>query len=105
MMYNTQNYLVFGLCQPTGILKTREQNVSLFLRDSPSHLRMETDPVSETLCSLVFRVVGDGRSPNSDCTLCNLFQTNCCGNWMFHKEVKFPTQLGLLERAHPDHKQ
>jgi hypothetical protein len=32
--------------------------------DSPPHLRMETDPVSETLCSLVFfRIQVDGKSP------------------------------------------
>jgi hypothetical protein len=29
------------------------------------HLRMETDPVSKTLCSLVFRIPGDGQSPKT----------------------------------------
>jgi hypothetical protein len=28
MMYNTQNCLVFGLCPSSGILKTREHDVS-----------------------------------------------------------------------------
>jgi hypothetical protein len=27
----------------------------------PSHLRMETDPVSKTLCSIVFRILDDGQ--------------------------------------------
>jgi hypothetical protein len=42
-----------------------------FLRDrreevtSSLHLRMETDPVSETLCFLVFRVPDDGQSPHT----------------------------------------
>jgi hypothetical protein len=31
---------------------------------SPSpHLKMETDPVSETLCFLVFRILDNGKSP------------------------------------------
>jgi hypothetical protein len=49
MVYNTRNYSVFGLCPSSGILKTRDHNVS------------ETDPVSETLCSLVFRIPDDGQ--------------------------------------------
>jgi hypothetical protein len=28
MVYNTQNYWVFGLCPSSGILKTREYNIS-----------------------------------------------------------------------------
>jgi hypothetical protein len=28
MMYNTQNYWVFGLCSSTGILETRKHNIS-----------------------------------------------------------------------------
>jgi hypothetical protein len=40
MVYNILNYLIFGLCP---------------------HLRTEIDPVSETLCSLVFfRIQDDG---------------------------------------------
>jgi hypothetical protein len=31
----------------------------------PLHLRMETDPVSETLYSLVFRIPDDGQSPKT----------------------------------------
>jgi hypothetical protein len=45
--------------------------VKLFLRDPteqmpPSpHVKMETDPVSETLCFLVFRIPDDGPSPEA----------------------------------------
>jgi hypothetical protein len=45
MVYNTQNYCFFGLCPSSGIL------------------RAETDPVSETLSSLVFGIPDDERSP------------------------------------------
>jgi hypothetical protein len=31
----------------------------------PTHLRMETDPVSETLCFLVPRIPDDGKSPKT----------------------------------------
>jgi hypothetical protein len=34
---------------------------------SSIHLRTETDPVSETLCFLDFRVPDDGQSPNNEC--------------------------------------
>jgi hypothetical protein len=51
MVYNTQNYYVFGLCPSSGILENRKHNVS------------ETDQVSETLCFLVFRITDDGQSP------------------------------------------
>jgi hypothetical protein len=43
----------------------------LFLRDpreqvsSPPHQRTETDPVSTTLCFLVFRIPNDGQSPGT----------------------------------------
>jgi hypothetical protein len=48
MVYNTRDYWVFGLCPSSGI-----------------HLRTETDPVSETLCSLVFRIPDDGQNPKT----------------------------------------
>jgi hypothetical protein len=32
---------------------------------SPPHLRTETDPVSEMLCFLVFRIPDDGPSPKT----------------------------------------
>jgi hypothetical protein len=51
MVYNTQNYWVFGLCSTSGILKTTKHNVS------------ETDPVSETFF-LVFRIPDDGKVQN-----------------------------------------
>jgi hypothetical protein len=35
----------------------------LFLDVYPPRLRTETDPVSETLCSLVSRIPDDGQSP------------------------------------------
>jgi hypothetical protein len=34
---------------------------------SPPHLRVETDPVSETLCFLVFIILDDGQSPETHC--------------------------------------
>jgi hypothetical protein len=73
VVYNTENYWVFGLCPSSGILKTRKTqgfgNWTCFLpqvRDgeTPTLLgplerageKTETDPVSETLCSLVLRI-------------------------------------------------
>jgi hypothetical protein len=48
MLYNTRDYWVFGLCLP------------------PPHLRTETDPLFETLCSLMFfRIPDDGQSPKT----------------------------------------
>jgi hypothetical protein len=43
------------------------ESVQLFLRDPtdetpPPSLRMETDPVSEMLCFLVFRILDNGQS-------------------------------------------
>jgi hypothetical protein len=49
MVYNIQNYWVFGPCPSSGILKTRDHSVS------------ETGSVS-ALCSLVFRIPDDGQS-------------------------------------------
>jgi hypothetical protein len=49
MVYNTQNYWVFGLCLASGILKTREHNVSetgLFLE-----YRTKTKSKRQTLYS------------------------------------------------------
>jgi hypothetical protein len=48
MVYNTQNYWVFGLCPSSGILETRKHDVS------------ETGSVSETSCFLV-STVPDGK--------------------------------------------
>jgi hypothetical protein len=53
MVYNSQNYWVFGLHPSSGILKTVEHNI------------LETDPVSKTLCSLVFRIPDDGQCPKT----------------------------------------
>jgi hypothetical protein len=62
MVYNTQNYEIFGLRPSSSILKIIEHNV--FETGSvSSDLRTETDPVSETLCSLIFRILDDGQSP------------------------------------------
>jgi hypothetical protein len=72
MVYNIQNYWVFGLCPSSSILETRKHNVSetgsrLALSKEPKrvgistpHLRTETDPVSETFCFLVSRIPDDG---------------------------------------------
>jgi hypothetical protein len=97
---NTESYWVFGLFPSSVILETMKYDVSETgpiyrqLRGNtpthfraleranlnhwtqqsrylPTHLRMETDPVSETSCSLVFRIADDGKSPkkssNSEC--------------------------------------
>jgi hypothetical protein len=55
--YNTQNYWVFGLFPSSGILETRKHDISA------------TDPVCETLCFLVSRILDDGKiqkASNSD---------------------------------------
>jgi hypothetical protein len=49
MVYNTRNYWVFGV----------------FPTPPNSDLRTETNPVSETLCYLVFRIPDDGQSPKT----------------------------------------
>jgi hypothetical protein len=91
MVYNTQNYWVFGVCPSPGILKTRKRNVSetgsiSMLRrggKTPTqlapleranlfHLKAETDQVSEMLCFLVSRILDDGRSPKNPIILKNL---------------------------------
>jgi hypothetical protein len=61
MVYNAQNDLVSGFCPSSRDRKeTRSKGPN---RVSPSlHLRMETDPVSETLCFLVFRITDDEQS-------------------------------------------
>jgi hypothetical protein len=94
MVDNTENYWAFGLCPSSDILETREHNVletgslSVLRRGGktptllgpleraiskgrnrvgvfPPRLRTETDPVSETLCFLVFRISDDERSPKT----------------------------------------
>jgi hypothetical protein len=69
-VYNTQNYWGFGLFPLSGSLETRkwvgEDTYSVgSLRKSKDHLRMETDPVSETSCFLVSRIPDDGKSPKT----------------------------------------
>jgi hypothetical protein len=59
MVYNTQNYWVFGLCPSSGILETRKHNVS------------ETGYVSETLCCLVSRIP-DNRQSQKPVILINM---------------------------------
>jgi hypothetical protein len=81
MVHNTQNYCVlFGLFPSSGILKTREHNVSetgLVIEVSsfwgtqsnrylpPPYLRTETGPATETLCFLFSRILDDGLSPKT----------------------------------------
>jgi hypothetical protein len=73
MVYNTQNYWFFGLFPLPGILEnTKFRKPDLFpssdegggkdtysdgpLRNNPHlHLRTETNPVSETSCSLEYQ--------------------------------------------------
>jgi hypothetical protein len=77
MVYHNQNYWVFGLSPLSGILRNRKHDV---LEKTPTqlspldranfnhwttHLRTETDPVSETLCFLFPRVPDDGESPKT----------------------------------------
>jgi hypothetical protein len=64
MVYNTQNYWVFGFFPSSGILdNTTFRKLDLFPSSDegggedtysvePLHLRTETDPASETLYSL-----------------------------------------------------
>jgi hypothetical protein len=52
MVYNTQNYWVFGLIPWSGILKNGKHDVS------------ETGSVSKTPCCLFSRILDDGKSPN-----------------------------------------
>jgi hypothetical protein len=78
-MYNNQNHWVSGTCPSSSILKTRKRDISetgslvgrfrLALSKGPNgvsvpsrHLKTETDPVSETLCFLGFRIPGYGQS-------------------------------------------
>jgi hypothetical protein len=76
MVYNSQNYWVLGLRPSSGILETRKHNVwktgfvSVRRRGKGRHLlswvlslRTETNPVSETFCSLVPKIPDDGQSP------------------------------------------
>jgi hypothetical protein len=85
MVYNTQNYWGFGLCPQSGIVNTSQYivsktvSVSILKRGGKaptlfgpleranlnhwcllSHLRKETDPVSEMICFLVFRITDAG---------------------------------------------
>jgi hypothetical protein len=68
MVYRTQNYCVFGFFPSSGILGTTKHDVSetgyvFVFRFGGRHLlRTETDPASETLCFLVFRIPDDGKS-------------------------------------------
>jgi hypothetical protein len=86
---NKQNYWVFGLCLSSGIPNTRTHHFGnwiwvsssgeaeltsttwLFLRNPtqqvspPTQPRTEKDQVSETLCSLVFRIPDDGWCPKT----------------------------------------
>jgi hypothetical protein len=59
MVYNTQSYWIFRLCPSSGILETREHNVSE--TGSVSILRL--GPL--TLWSLVFRIPDGGRNPKT----------------------------------------
>jgi hypothetical protein len=65
MVYNTQNYWVFGLFPASSILETRKHVSETGSVSVLPHLRMETDPVSETSCFLVSRILDDGKSPKT----------------------------------------
>jgi hypothetical protein len=55
MLQNYRLYLseLLGFCPSSKFLNTRKHNIS------------QTDPVSETMCFLVFRIKGDGQSPET----------------------------------------
>jgi hypothetical protein len=80
MVYHIRNYWVFGHFPLSSILETRKHDVSetgameLPLSKGlnlsrclprPPHLKTETDPVSETSCSLVPTISDDGKSPKT----------------------------------------
>jgi hypothetical protein len=86
MLYNTQNYWVFGLCPSSGILEPREHvsengcfhpqvggggKIPTVLgpleRANLNHwtARPDTDPVSETLCFIVSTIPDDRQSPKT----------------------------------------
>jgi hypothetical protein len=73
--FKNQDYWVFGLCQSSGVLKNiREHNVSeagsvsVLIWGGERYLMTETDPISETLCSLEYRTMDKGwNSRNPDC--------------------------------------
>jgi hypothetical protein len=65
MNISFQNYWGSGLCPSPGILNTRKHNILETGCVSVPHLRMDTDPVSEMLCFLVFRIPDDGHSPKT----------------------------------------
>jgi hypothetical protein len=54
---NPQQYVLSPVIDVSSFYGT-QQSRSL----PPPHLRTETDPVSETLCFLVFRIPDDGQS-------------------------------------------
>jgi hypothetical protein len=61
---------VSGIYLAVVILTWVIQWLTFTLRDpteyvSPTHLMTETDPVSETLCSLVFWILDDGQNPKT----------------------------------------
>jgi hypothetical protein len=69
MVYNSRDYWVFELHLSSDILKnTKEHNISGTGSENPS---MDTDPVSETLCSLEYRMKDEVQKPsNSESVLC-----------------------------------
>jgi hypothetical protein len=105
MVYNTQNHWVAGLC-PSYRIPNRRNNsvsetgcVSFLSRGGEIHLLCwaplqradlnhwlhwtETDPVSETLCSLVFRIPDDELSPETQ--------------WFWERTKVFEFHAGVLK--------
>jgi hypothetical protein len=71
MVYNTQNYWVFGLFPSSGIL----ENTSFRKLDllPHLHLRTETNLVSETPCSLEYQTMEKVQKPSNSVYLRNVF--------------------------------
>jgi hypothetical protein len=65
---NSENVYIFAMMKRITFTPVFEVSSLLGTQQSrslPPHLKMETDPVSETLCSLVFRILDDERSPKT----------------------------------------
>jgi hypothetical protein len=70
MVYNTQNYWVSGLCLLSRILNARKQHSGNWICCHPQvsrHLlpHPRTDQFLKRVFYLVFRILDDGRSPDT----------------------------------------
>jgi hypothetical protein len=68
MVYNTQNYWGFGLLPSSGIL----ENTKFRKLD----LRTETDPVSETSCSLEYQTMEKVSKSSNSVRICMVWTSH-----------------------------